>query len=521
MGNLTPRNDGLSLLREVPVLLHELRSRRLLIAATFAVVAVAALAVGILWPKKFTSSTTILVQEDNIIQPLMEGRAVATNVTDRARIAREVVFSRKTLNQIIREGGWMDNGKEPSPIQQERLAEDVRAATQIMSPGSNLIRITYADSSPERAFRVTRAYADVFIAESLAAKERESREAYEFIAARVAEYHKKLTDAEDRLKAYRADNVDARPGTEADVNQRVIEVRGRIEQAQTQLSELQMRERALQEQLSGEAEVTSSQSRESQYRLRMAELQAELDRLLLSYTDEYPDVVRVRHQIEDLQREVLEEIEAREQLDNSPRPDSEIAVTNPLYRELRSGLSSARSDMAALRARIAENEAILESELDRGRRIAESETTLSELTRDYEVNRDVYQDLLRRRENARVSMSLDAEHRGLTFRIQEPAALPLQPSGLRLMHFAAAGLGLGVAGPLALLFLFVRLDPRVRSVGDLAQSLSVPVLVSVPRMLTSREKRAQIVHSAVAAVFVLTVLCAYGLVFWMRFERAL
>ena len=52
---------------------------------------------------------------------------------------------------------------------------------------------------------------------------------------------------------------------------------------------------------------------------------------------------------------------------------------------------------------------MLNSELDRSRRIAASESALAELTRDYEVNRDIYQDLLKRRENARVSMNLDEE----------------------------------------------------------------------------------------------------------------
>ena len=112
---------------------------------------------------------------------------------------------------------------------------------------------------------------------------------------------------------------------------------------------------------------------------------------------------------------------------------------------LRSELSRVRSDMSALRARVSETETLLQGELDRGRRVADSEAKLAELTRDYEVNRDIYQDLLRRRENARVSMSLDSEHRGLTFRIQEPAALPLQPSGLRFLHFSLAGLALGAA----------------------------------------------------------------------------
>src|SRR5690606_21256826 len=111
----------------------------------------------------------------------------------------------------------------------------------------------------------------------------------------------------------------------------------------------------------------------------------------------------------------------------------ELVTSNPLYQQLRSDQARVRSDMAALRARISESEQLLENELERGRRVADSEAALAELTRDYEVNRDIYQDLLRRRENARVSMSLDAEQRGLTFRVQESAALPLQPTGLRML----------------------------------------------------------------------------------------
>ena len=56
-------------------------------------------------------------------------------------------------------------------------------------------------------------------------------------------------------------------------------------------------------------------------------------------------------------------------------------------------------------------ESMLNEELHRSGRIADSESALAELTRDYEVNRDIYQDLLRRRENARVSMELDREKR--------------------------------------------------------------------------------------------------------------
>jgi polysaccharide chain length determinant protein (PEP-CTERM system associated) len=413
----------------------------------------------------------------------MEGRAVATNAVDRARIAREVIYSRKILEAVLREAGGVT--EDPGPSRMEQLVDDLKGSTQVRNAGQNLIQITYRDSDPERTFRVTRRLAELFIAESLDAKERESSDAFEFIAARVEEYHDKLVAAEERLKAFRAENQDARPGTAVDVNTRVAELRQRIEQADTELSELQMRERTLGEQLSGEAATSAGQNRESQLRVRIAELQSSLETLRLSFTDEYPDVIRLRHQIDDLQGEIL--AEARRA--SSGAAAEGVVAVNPLYLQLRSDLATTRAGAAALRARVGESKVLLEAELERGRRVADSEAMLAELTRDYEVNRDLYQDLLRRRENARVSMSLDAEHRGLSMRIQEPASLPQMPSGLRFMHFLMAGFALALVVPAGLLFAITKLDSRVRSSTELAACARVPVLVTVPRYLDERMLR--------------------------------
>ena len=159
---------------------------------------------------------------------------------------------------------------------------------------------------------------------------------------------------------------------------------------------------------------------------------------------------------------------------------------------------------------------MLRDELDRSRRIAASEGALAELTRDYEVNRDIYQDLLRRRENARVSMVLDQEQRGLTFRIQDPAILPLRPSGLRLMHFAGAGVGLALAIPFGLLFALIRFDPRIRSARQLERATGISVLATVPMYATARERLRDRARIALALLLVLGVLVAYGLTYWIR-----
>jgi polysaccharide chain length determinant protein (PEP-CTERM system associated) len=490
----------------LPVIAHELRRKAVWLAVVFAVVALAMLAVGVLIPKRFTSATTILVGEDNIITPLMEGRAVPTSATDRARIAREVIYSRSVMQDILEVGGWAPDIEDP--LEAERTFEEIKRRTTINSPGASLIRIAYWDGQPDRAFKVAQRFSELFIQNSLEAKERESREAYEFIAQQVEAYHRKLVDAETNLKRFRAENLEARPGSDVDVRTRVAEVRGRIEKARTELSELQMVERDLQEQLSGESEISDSRRQSSQYQQRLVELNNELGRLRLDFTDAHPDVVRVRLQIEDMQQ-LLRQQQEREAL--GAREDPEFN-TSPLYLQLRSSVAKVRSDMAALRARISENEMLLDEALDRGRRVADSEAVLAELTRDYEVNRDLYQDLLKRRENARLSMTLDAEQRGLSFRVQEPAALPLQPAGLRLLHFAAAGLLLGIAAPIALLVGLLQLDPRARNGKALASAGGLPLLGSVPEFRTRADRRQSLLVQLAALAIIGAVLAVFALV---------
>ena len=500
----------------LPMFLKEGRRHGLILTFIFAIIAIAALTAGLLWPKSYVASTTILAQSSDIIAPLLEGRAVPTGVTDRAGLARQVVFSRKVLTEAKQAGGWMES--QPSPVEQERIMERIKDATQVTSPRPELVQITYRDSDPQRTFSVTKHLAELFIEESRATKERESREAFEFIDNQVSDYHKKLTSAEEGLLKYRSENADAQAGSAADANARISALRTQVEQARTNLMEQRSRESALVAQLSGESEVTAVQTREGLYRAQLIELQNQLDRLLLTYTEQYPDVVRTRMQMQDIQRQLKDEQDRRSTAVASGQTQSPFGNTqfNPLYQELRTRLADLRREIAATQTRMSASEGMLNDELDRSRRIAASEGALAELTRDYEVNRDIYQDLLRRRENARVSMVLDEEQRGLTFRIQDPAILPLRPSGLRLLHFAAGGLGAGILAPFALLFALVQFDPRVRSARQLERTTGLVALATIPTYPTAGERIRNRARVAFAFAVVAAVLGAYALVYWFK-----
>ncbi|GAB2555385.1 XrtA system polysaccharide chain length determinant [Rhodanobacter koreensis] len=500
----------------LPVLLSEARRHRIAMGLTFAAIALAALVIGVLWPKKYDASTTILAQESSIITPLMEGAASTTGNKNRAGIARDVIFSRKVMDQVLITGGWMT--AHPAPIEQDRIIEGIKARTRVQMSQDNLITISYYDSDPKRAYDVTRRFAQLFISESLASKQRESRDAYEFINSQVEAYRKKLTDAEDKLKAYRDANADARPGSEADTNSRISQLRSQIENTRMDLMEKRSQEASLNAQLSGESEVSAVQTTQGIYQTQLAELQTQLDKLLLTYTAEYPDVIRIRHQMQDLQQQLAQSDQRKQnaRLAGTPTTLDNGVQFNPLYQQLKSQVSATRSDIAATSARMSASEAMLQSELERSNRIANSENVTSELTRDYNVNRDVYQDLLKRRENARVSMNLDAEQRGLTFLIQNPAVMPLTPSGLRFMHFAIAGIVLALAIPFGLLFAIARFDPRVRSVEQLERSTGLMVLAAVPFYSTPQDRRRQHMRNMSLVAIVLVVVLAYLLLFGLK-----
>ena len=483
---------------------EEARRRPVALAAAFALIALVMLAVGLATPKKYTSSTTILVEDSNIIEPLMKGRAVPTTVVDRAAIAREVAFSRKVMDEILETGDWLKDN--PSPLERERLINGIISRTGISNPRDNLnlIEISYSDTDAQRAFQVTRRFAELIMQESSLAKQRESRDAYAFIASQVGRYHAQLLNAEKMLTDYRKANPDARPGSAEEVARRIGELRTEVDRSRLDLSDQSSAAGIMQSHLATERSNGAAGARTSQLRGQLAALQSELAQLSAKYTDQHPDVVRVNQAISDLQSQAR----------SGGGADAQIGSTafDPAFGGIRSSIAQARSRSSASAARVAMGQTLLAEELERSNRIIESSSEVAALTRDYEINRDLYQDLLERRENARLSMNLDSQRGGLNFRIQEPAALPLQATGMRLMHFAGIGLLVALVMPLLLLFGWVKLDPRVRTPLQIEHAAGLPVLGVIPMRSAGAAARAQTSNRlAMTTALLLTVPVAYAL----------
>jgi hypothetical protein len=114
---------------------------------------------------------------------------------------------------------------------------------------------------------------------------------------------------------------------------------------------------------------------------------------------------------------------------------------------------------------------------------------LQVLQRDYHTAKESYQSLLKRQQEARLAEHLEQRQKGEQFRLLEPALPGEKPaapkrSKLVLMGFCAA-LGLAAGAML----LTEQLDGSFHTVDDLRAFSPVPVLVSLPRIVTAPETR--------------------------------
>ncbi|PAU81222.1 lipopolysaccharide biosynthesis protein [Halovibrio salipaludis] len=498
--------------------LRELRNYRWAAVGLFALVSFAVLAVGFVYPYQYRSEVVIFVDNSNIIRPLMEGSAEITGISDQASSARELLYSRRVLERLLKsERIFKENISQMSTERLEGLYSRLRSNISVVAQGDSYLSIRYQDTDPREVYLIAQRLGQLFLEETNRRKREESRSAYEFIDKQVKSYEQQISDTEQKLKEFLSRNVE---GTEQEANSRMASIRNDIESAELELEELEAQERSLKQQIES---LTSNNGSGSQGNAaagplteRISRMEDRLDELKLRYEDSYPDVVSLERQIEE-----LKERRSNSQLGQVEPVGEGGLMFNPVYQELKTDLSRTQTRQESLRTRISALQRRLSAQEDRMEKIQENKAERSELTRDLQVNREIFNDLLKRRERARVSMHLDVEGQGLSFQVHEQARYPLNPSGLQFETFASVGWLLGLMAPLGLLVGVLQIDPRVRSTEQLRDALEIPLLGSIPQVRTPYERRREKRGYFVMVVCVILVGSAYGAVVFLKMTGVL
>lgn len=464
------------------------------------------LVAGLYAPKAYESSSTLYVNQQSIITPLLAGQAAVTKVQNHSRVVRETVKSPTMMREVAAQVGLLKG--DESDVEVERVINELREAIEIKAIGPSYISINYSGASQDRAFHVVTSATDSFINHVNENKKRESRSAYEFIEKQVKSYKTQLVYAENALKEFKEQNTD---GSESSVRSRIQSYRDHIESIQLDIDERKVKIISLEKELKGEKRVLIRQQKTDVYRSRMAQLARQKENLLLTATESHPDVVDLDFQISALSKGIKSVSSGSEK---SPDSGKEL---NPVFGSLRQSLSAEKVELSSSKRRLAVTRDLLKKEEEKLSRVVAYGAEFSELNRDYGVTKHIYEDMLARKEKARLSMVLDIEEQGVNYSIQEPALFPQTPKGLRFLYFVIGSPFVGLLALAALMFAYVVVDPRIRIVEKLEEAFDIPIIATVPHVYTPLATRIFRKDMILIVVFTFMVSLTYAAVIALRY----
>ena len=503
--------------------------RKWMAVAVWWLVCIVGWGVVITMPNRYEASTRIYVDVDSLLTPLLKGLAVETDPSRYLDYLRNTLLSRPNLEKVSILADLPIDGRTPAAkdAMLAALAHNVGLTNQ--STNTNLLTISYSDVDPVVAKNVVQAFLTLFSERSSGESRNNMANAQQFLNDEIARYEKLLRESEQRRAEFRNKFADVLPGAGNTVS-RLTAMRQSVATLQEQYVEAVTKRNALKAELdtvpqfmsvdSSPQVIFSNNGRvETPTEKRLDEAKHSLDTLRLRYTDQHPDVVSARQLVTALEKDVEAERKAGTASSGSRTPGANTSsmprrnqITNTVYEQLQVRLADMDSTVASLERRLSDAKTELERVEEIARTVPGVEAKAQDLDRDYDVIKRNYEELLQRRESAKLAEAADNKADKIHFRIVDPPIVPSEPSWPNRPLMYSAVLLIGFAAGAAVPFLLAQLDRSFASIAEM-KAAGLPVLGGITKVLELRSRWRHSINLMGLTACTLVLLCAYGLLF--------
>jgi polysaccharide chain length determinant protein (PEP-CTERM system associated) len=487
--------------------------RKWLAILAFAVPATAAASLVSALPNIYRATATVLVEGQQVPEAFVRSTITSELETRLHTISQEILSRSRLETLITRFGLYPDLRKR---VSSEEVVERMRSDVQLQLKASNArgrattaFALSYSGRDPQTVALVTNTLASFYIEENLKLRERQATGTAEFLKSQLSEAKSRLEQLESRLSEFRKRHLGELPH-QMQANLTTLEVLStQLRLSSDSQVRAQERREALKTQLAEAASFplapilgAGSGPPLEPDAVRLVRLKQELTAARIRYTDENSAVVRLRAEIAALELELA-----------PPRSKSGAAVDSPPSLPPSPYVLRLREALQAVDAEIR----ILKGEEDRLRQAIGAyrtrventparEQELQDLTRDYDLTKELYQSLVKRHEDAQLAESMEQRQKGEQFRVLDPAIPSETPAAPNRQRLLVMSLGLAIALTAGVVLLAEMLDTSFHSVGELRAFTIVPVLASIPRIRTDADGRRQRWRFRLAAVTVVLAL---------------
>jgi len=433
-------------------------------------------------PDVYTATTRVHVDTRSILRPLLRDMAIQPDVSSQIRLMTRIIFSRPNIEKIARMTD-LDLGVKDEKAM-EKLVKSMQDSLKIEGGENNLFTIGFTDPNPKIAKKVDQAVLTLFVEQSLGETRADSDSAQKFLEQQIKEHEVRLQAAEQAKEEFKRSHYELMLGNmqggNNDLYSQLNQLVAQQEEAKLKVEEGIKRRDQIQHQLENEeptilgaeGEITASSTPTE---IRIQNLKSKLDELMLRYTDKHPAVVTLKKSIADIEKQKKEENIAA----GTPDKAALGMESNPVYQQLKILLGEAEANLASLEAREKAYDGkieLLKQQMDERLKV---ETQLQGLSRDYETIKANYNELLKKRETARMSGSMEQTTDAVKFRIVDPPQVPTKPSAPNRILLSSLVLLGSLIVSVGIAILISLLRPSFGTIQGLRDVTGVAVLGSI------------------------------------------
>ncbi len=437
-------------------------------------------------PKRYTSETMVLVEQPTV-GPDYVKPVISEDLSQRLSSMKEQILSGTRLQPIIEKFGLYaaDRGHVHIEDLVDRLRKVVEIKPMEPTPGtvSRQLPGFYVDvtfDNPQLAQQICTEVTSMFLEQNASQRKTQARETTSFLSKQLADAKKGLDDQDAKLAQFKRQYLGSLPEEEQSNLNILTGMNAQLEANTEALSRAQQ-DKVFNESLLGQQEASWKASQTGQNpetaEQQLGVLQDQLTSLQARYTPEYPDVIKLKSQIEELKKQMAVAPK------NSPVAKGSAQgaiVVPPQIQQLQARLRQDDLNIADLTKRQGQIQDEIRQLQSRVQSSPMVEQQLKELTRNYQTAQDFYNDLLKKWQNAGLAGDLVSQQESEQFRVYDPPSLPDRPSFPKKLYFVGGGLGGGLALGVAILYLIAISDKSMHTERDVELALKLPVLALVP-----------------------------------------
>ena len=461
-------------------------------------------------PKIYNASTLILIQEQRVPEEFVRS-IVSTDIDSRINTISQQIMSRSNLENIINDFPLFKGpGKADIFLEDKIKSLRSRISVELTRSGrrgqAESFSISFKGKDPNLVMRVTNALARFVIDENLKTREAQAIGTSDFLEDELDDIRAKLEKQEEALKNYRAKNMGGLPeqlqtnlsileGLQQQINMRNESIR--YAKNNLILVEKQIESDGHDQIVSQDEDVAPVATELSEDEVLLNQMKADLAQLQMSYTDQHPDIIKLKANIAEQEKKV-----DNRPLQQTAEPPRAAIVDPNQQRRLESRLALLRErEELKLQIGTLENDIIkIEIDIQHYQKMVENtpkrEQELLSLNRDYENIRTIYDSILARKLESDIAVNMEKKQKGEQFRIIDAAKVPMRPSEPDMKRLFIMVIGAGVGLGAGLIFLLEYLDSSFRKPDDVEAYLEMPILCTVPTLISARQRRKKLWNNA-------------------------